>query len=280
MKTNPVPREPSHFHLFISPHLDDAVLSCGGQIHTLTAAGHSVAIFTLMAGKPTRELPKSPILAELHARWGTAANPVTERRWEDIKATRRLGALTRHGTIPDCVYRVRYSADGEREALYPSEESLWGPISPDDPAILLLEATPLIYPQADVVHVPLGAGGHVDHRLVRDWGRRLARTSDQIEVCYYEEYPYTREPGVIERALADFAPATLEPVLRPLDEDALQAKIEAIACYESQISTFWPDREAMAADVRAVATQVGLGQAGTSQTGTTRYAEREWRVRA
>jgi LmbE family N-acetylglucosaminyl deacetylase len=270
VKTHPEPRDTPHFHLFISPHLDDAVLSCGGQISMLASAGNSVAIFTLMAGKPMRELPTSPILSELHARWGTAANPVAERRWEDIKATRRLGALARHGTIPDCVYRVRYSAGGEREALYPFEESLWGPISPDDPAILLLEATPLIYPQADVLHVPLGAGGHVDHRLVRDWGRRLARTSGQIEVSYYEEYPYTREEGAIERALADFAPATLEPVLRPLGEDALQAKIEAIACYESQLSTFWPDRAAMAADIRAVAVETGAGQA----------AEREWRVSA
>ena len=198
MQSKPVPQDQPRFHLFVSPHLDDAALSCGGQISTLAAAGHSLAIFTLMAGRPMRELPSSPILAELHARWGTTTNPVTERRWEDIKATRRLGALARHGTIPDCVYRVRYNPDGAREALYPSEESLWGAIPPDDPAILLLEATPLIYPQADVVHVPLGAGGHVDHRLVRDWGRRLARTSGQIEVCYYEEYPYTREPGAIE----------------------------------------------------------------------------------
>ena len=270
MQTKPVPQDKPRFHLFVSPHLDDAVLSCGGQISSLSAAGHSLAIFTLMAGRPLRELPSSPILAELHARWGTTANPVTERRWEDIKATRRLGALARHGTIPDCVYRVRYSPDGSREALYPSEESLWGAIPPDDPAILLLEATPLIYPQTDVVHVPLGAGGHVDHRLVRDWGRRLARAHGQIEVCYYEEYPYTREPGAIEAALEAFAPAQLEPVLRPLDATALQAKIEAIACYESQISTFWPDLNAMASDVRAVAAQAGGGQP----------AEREWRVRA
>ncbi len=53
-----------------------------------------------------------------------------------------------------------------------------------------------------------------------------------------------------------------------LDEAALRAKIEAIACYESQISTFWPDVETMAAEVRAAAEQAGGGA----------LAEREWRA--
>lgn len=267
-QANPTTQRPP-LHLFLSPHLDDAVLSCGGLIHQLVAQGCRVVVYTPMAGRPPRDLPDSPILRDLHARWGTPGNPVEERRREDIQALRSLGALGRHGPIPDCVYRLAYGPDGERQALYPTEESLWQTPHPADSAARLLEATPLLYAETDVLHVPLGAGGHVDHRLVRDWGRRLARVHSGLTVLYYEEYPYNTDPSAVEAALAAFAPQTLTPVLYPLSEAALQAKITAIACYASQISTFWRDVPAMACAVRDDARQIGNGQP----------AERSWQVR-
>lgn len=260
----------SQFHLYLSPHLDDAVLSCGGYIHRLVCAGHRVAVHTLMAGYPPRALPDSPILQDLHARWGTGGNPVAERRQEDIKALRSLGALARHGTIPDCVYRVTYGPGGEVRALYPSEESLWQVPDPADSAILLLESMPLLYTQTQVLHIPLGAGGHVDHRLVRAWGRQLARVYSDLTVLYYEEYPYNNSPSAVEAALADFVPWSMTSVLRPLDAAALQAKIAAIAHYESQISTFWQDASEMVRGVVEDARQVGGGQP----------AEREWSIQS
>ncbi len=255
-------------HLFLSPHLDDAVLSCGGQIARLTRAGHTVVIYTVMAGKPPRTLPESPILADLHTRWNTGELPVHERRWEDLKAARSLDALPRHGAIPDCVYRLTYAPGGAPLALYPDEDSLWGEVHPADTAPLLLRAMPLPYPDTDVLHVPLGAGGHVDHHLVRDWGRRLARTYLDVAVVYYEEYPYSARHGAVQKALPAFAPQRLQPILHPLDDALLEAKAAAIACYESQISTFWRDPDDMRAAVRADALYVGAGQP----------AEREWQV--
>ncbi|NPV68936.1 MAG: hypothetical protein HPY64_17560 [Anaerolineae bacterium] len=258
------------FHLFLSPHLDDAVLSCGGLIHRLVAAGERVAVHTIMAGRPPRPLPQSPILADLHARWATIGDPIDTRRREDIRALSQLGALARHAAIPDCVYRVTYTPAGEPVALYPSEESLWAAIHPVDTAPLLLDATPLLYPQTDVLHIPLGAGGHVDHRLVRDWGRRLARANPGLDVFYYEEYPYSLNQGAVEAALAAFnPPPDLAPILHLLDDDALAAKIAAIACYESQISTFWRDATDMADAVRRDALAIGGGIP----------AEREWQPR-
>jgi LmbE family N-acetylglucosaminyl deacetylase len=262
------PNGKHRFHLFLSPHLDDAVLSCGGQIARLVSAGHTVVVYTVMAGKPPRVLPESPILTELHTRWNKTDMPVSERRWEDIKGVRSLGALPRHGAIPDCVYRVTYQPGGEPLTLYPDEESLWGAIHPADTAPLLLQAMPLLYSQTDVLHVPLGAGGHVDHCLVRDWGQQLARTYLDVEVVYYEEYPYSARHGAAQRALEAFAPQSLQPVMHWLDDALLEAKTAAIACYESQISTFWRDLTDMNAAVRADALFVGGDQP----------AEREWQV--
>ena len=39
-------------HLYLSPHFDDAALSCGGQIATFTAAGQSVLVVTITGGDP------------------------------------------------------------------------------------------------------------------------------------------------------------------------------------------------------------------------------------
>ena len=129
---------------------------------------------------------------------------------------------------------------------------------------------PLPHADADVLHVPLGAGEHVDHRLVRDWGRRLIHLYPGLTVFYYEEYPYSTDSDAIEAALAEFAPQMLAPLMRPLNEAALQAKIDAIAYYESQISTFWEGTVDMARLVREDARQVGDGQ----------FAEREWQILA
>ncbi len=238
------------FHLFLAPHLDDAALSCGGMIHDLVNRGATVVVYTIMAGRAPARPPDSPFLRELHHRWGIFTDPVSERRQEDFRALRHLGALARHGTIPDCIYRTTYAPGGKAVALYPDEASLWGPVHPLDTATLLLEATPLLYDRTEVLHVPLGVGGHVDHRLVRDWGRRLARVYREMTVLYYEEYPYNRDPAAVTAALDAFNPPLAGPVLTPLSEAALAAKIAAIGCYESQISSFWPDAAAMVQGVR------------------------------
>lgn len=246
-------------------------------MYQLAQQGHRVVVYTVMAGRPPHDLPDSPILQDLHARWGMAQgyDPVVERRQEDIRALRVLGVTARHGTLPDCVYRVAVGAGGARQALYPDEAALWGPLHPADTAPLLLDAMPLVYPQTQVLHVPLGAGGHVDHRLVRDWGRYLARLRRDLAVYYYEEYPYSTGREAMNQALGAFSPHEMQPVLRPFDESALQAKIDAIACYQSQLSTFWQDAADMAQAVRQYAARVARGPASAGAG----FSEREWMIR-
>ncbi len=67
-------------HLFLSPHPDDAVLSCGGLIHQLTQKGEPVTILTVMAGDPPDPLPDTPLVRELHQRRSSRQNPCTSTR--------------------------------------------------------------------------------------------------------------------------------------------------------------------------------------------------------
>ena len=39
-------------HVYLSPHLDDAVLSCGGLIHRQVVAGQRPLVVTIFAGTP------------------------------------------------------------------------------------------------------------------------------------------------------------------------------------------------------------------------------------
>ena len=47
------------------------------------------------------------------------------------------------------------------------------------------------------------------------------------------------------------------PTIIPLDPDNVRAKVESIAAYISQISTFWPDAAAMERAVRKFVEQTG-----------------------
>ncbi len=249
-------------HLFLSPHLDDAVLSCGGTIHQLVARGDSVTVMTLMAGDPPDMLLNTPIVRDLHQRWQAGYSPVETRRQEDIAAVTHLGAHPRHFMLADCVYRFGWTAH-KKQAFYPTEETLWGQIHPDDPARITLESL-YIAPGA-TVYFPLGVGRHVDHLIVRDWALSLDK---QLARIGYAEYPYSQQDDAIEAALMALDSCYLEPEPRYLEARDVQAKIDAIACYGSQLSTFWESRGAMAAEVRAALNKAGNG----------RPAERFWRL--
>ena len=53
--------------LFISPHMDDAVLSCGGYIGKLADNDYPVMVLTLFCGSP--EGPLSPLARGMHDEW-------------------------------------------------------------------------------------------------------------------------------------------------------------------------------------------------------------------
>lgn len=233
-------------HLFLSPHFDDAVLSCGGTIHRLAGLGEAVSVLTIMGSGLPETVPDTPIIRDLHRRWEAGHDPLAARKQEDITALKSLGASAQHLNIHDCVYRV---ADGV--ALYPSEESLWGDIHPDDPALnILKQITPANMEQTKRVYVPLGVGHHVDHRIIRDWGLELVKRYPDIDFLFYEEYPYTKDIPAINRALNAFITAMNRHDVR-LTEADIKAKIQAVGCYRSQISTFWESVEDMARDIRA-----------------------------
>lgn len=234
--------------IYLSPHLDDAVLSCGGQIHRFVAAGQRVLIVTVAAGDPA-EGDLSPLARDLHRQWGLAAEGMALRREEDRSACRVLGAECLHGDALDALYR-RHPETGK--PFYPSLKSLFAPPDPGDRERVREWVTRLErLPPAARVCAPLGAGRHVDHLLARwaaegVWGRRLE---------YYEDYPYARSFWVLRKAVG------VRPRWRtrvwPLGPESMAAKCRAIACYRSQLGSAFKDEEEMKRQVVKFSRRVG-----------------------
>ena len=86
--------------LYLSPHLDDAALSCGGQIVQATRCGARVLIVTVMAGDPPVDA-ENDYIASLHARWELDRDAAAQRRAEDLAACALLGADALPLDVPD-----------------------------------------------------------------------------------------------------------------------------------------------------------------------------------
>lgn len=208
--------------VYLSPHLDDAVLSAGGWIFEQTHSGNSVEIWTLMCGDP-KLTEYSPFADELHAKWrfSSAEETVRMRREEDRRAASIVGATVRHFDFLDCIYRR--DSDGtwlysnitlpphEADASYPSQiaEAISSLLQPDDNLIC-----------------QLAVGSHVDHVLVRQaaelLGRPLRYTIDVPYILYKPE-ELTPKVGRMK-----------ESVFR-ISEAGLEGWLEAIFAYKSQL---------------------------------------------
>src|SRR5450631_540286 len=237
--------------LYVSPHLDDAVLSVGGLICAQLMAGDRVVIATVCtADAPTAER-LSPLAIEVHRRWGNPRAPYAQRSQEDIAACLALGgAECRHLGLPDAIYRFKPDSP---ECRYETFEELFGPIPRWDRGFSASVATAVDSLAAELqpqeVFGPLGVGRNVDHLHLRN---AVLRMSNSMSVGFYEEQPYST--GCHPHAAAD--PVTLAVRTCPI---AIQpkthlvnwaAKAQAIQCYQSQLPELFgaarPGIEAMA----------------------------------
>ncbi|NLB65362.1 MAG: PIG-L family deacetylase [Lentisphaerae bacterium] len=212
--------EPYHA-LYLSPHLDDVVLSCGGQIAAATRRGERVLVATLMAGDCEGEL--TPLAREMHAAW-KLGNSCEPRREEDRRACARLGADFLHGKKPDAMYRWR--TDGT--PLYPRLQDVLGPPHPEEAGTTVWEQVLRDLPPAGRVVAPLGVGGHVDHWLVR----RAAEKVFGPDLLYYEDFPYATRFLAVRRVV--WPPWRWRARMIPLSPEDVRARQEAAALYVSQ----------------------------------------------
>src|SRR5436190_11505310 len=176
-------------HLFLSPHFDDAVGSCGGTIWRLVSFGHPVRVLTAFGGVECE--PFSVPAKVLHGEW-KLERPVSCRRIEDAYACGILECESSFLEFPDAIYRQ--GAEGRH--LYPTFEALRGSIAREDCELadhLASQLRGYLSDKNTVVYCPMAIGGHVDHVLARDCGRILEACHSHV--VYYRDFYYDRISG-------------------------------------------------------------------------------------
>ncbi len=241
------------YWVYLSPHLDDVALSCGGLVWEQAQNGDRVEIWTICAGNPP-DNRFSPFAESLHKRWGTGTASAAGRRAEDAASCRELGALYRHFPFPDCIYRR--SVD-ESVHLYSTEESLFGPLHPEERSLVTRLAGDLEAELENIQRVshdlpclisPLALGNHVDHQLVRAAAECIDRKWIHQALLFYADYPYVAQtPSLLD----DLPGQGWQSINFRVSESGLLAWQKAVAAHTSQISTFWDGDTEMKFAIRA-----------------------------
>lgn len=186
--------------LFLSPHLDDAVLSCGAMMTKL--AGHRAptvaTVFTTADGGPHTYAARS---FHRQCKVGDARTLFAERRTEDREVLADIGADPVHLGLTDALYRLRdvriRGARGLRRLVpelvhrYPTYrfDIARGRMARGDRHLVAGVATKIAdlisSTGATVLFCPIGVGRHVDHLIVRAAGQEFAE-----RVVFYSDFPY------------------------------------------------------------------------------------------
>ena len=187
--------ETAYSLIVVSPHLDDAALSCGGEVAARVARGERVLCLTVFSGG------EGPAVSA--GKGFEAFADMASRRGEDERAMARLGCEHRWLGFDEAVARDR---------RYTSPLRLISRPLPAD-APLAARLTDLLRAAADrspaaELFFPLGVGGHVDHRILFEVSRAL----DPRRVRYYEEIPYAFIPLALELRLRSIGAAASTPL--------------------------------------------------------------------
>lgn len=165
------------YRIYISPHIDDAILSCGGRIFQQICRGEKVSIVSVFT--ETGQNVSSDI-TELYQ----------SRRKEDLQASSRLGCKTIHLGELDAPFRSQEYKDFE-SIVFSDDTSLQVQETINRVASLL--TTLIKKEKPDSLVAPLGVGGHIDHRIVF----RACSEIVHFPCSYYEERPYAFIPGAV-----------------------------------------------------------------------------------
>jgi LmbE family N-acetylglucosaminyl deacetylase len=231
-------------YTYLSPHLDDAVFSCGGLIWEQTQQGHTVEIWTIFADDPPPgEL--SSLATSLHQDWDLTHDPIQIRRNEDSEACQILGAKPKYLPYLDCIYRK--SAQGD--FYYQREEDIFGGMDPADHTLIDLLSQDLKdhLPPDAAIAAPLGIGNHVDHEITRKAVRELS-----VPIYYYADYPYLREPD--GREILSFMERSEDWKMDifPISENGIKKWHLASLAYSSQVPIFWESEGSLLDEIQEI----------------------------
>lgn len=244
--------------LALSPHLDDAVFSCGGTLAQLVDDGWRVCMATAF----TRSVVPAAgfaLACQLDKGLAPDVDYMALRRAEDRAAAAILGVEARWLDLPEAPHRGYESAAALFGAVQ-EDDRVWEPLA----GLIRGLVTEL---RPDLVLAPQGLGNHVDHRQTI----RAVRDALPDGVCFYRDTPYAiRNPD----AAADVAVPAREfrvGIARGLDR-----KVAASCAYGSQVGFQFGGAEATASALRGFAVAEGGGEPAERFRGGGPNGDKPW----
>jgi LmbE family N-acetylglucosaminyl deacetylase len=231
--------------VILSPHLDDAALSCGGLLHALR---DKVSTLVVSISCGTIRVVAADGSCKVSTRKGHVS--ARTRRREDIAAMHSVDTDFVHLSFPDVIYR-RSPLTGR--LIYRNARETW--IAPRVDDMGHIEELYLVLRRLclDLGRIlllsPMGIGHHVDHQIAAQVALRMAATNAGAELLFYEDFPYVANSR-IGRGDPDDPPKALQrlkldPTQRfvvPVDTDA---KMRLLQHYASQIAPLFGDDDGM-----------------------------------
>jgi LmbE family N-acetylglucosaminyl deacetylase len=217
-----------------------------------------------LAGQPViDDLPtQGAVLTEEVVDAAAAGNLMARRRLEDERYAYFAEASVVFLDVPDAVFRG-----------YEGDDQLLGAPRQDDTAPYEFVRREIDRLEPQTVYLPLGVGGHVDHRLCRDVGVGLLNESRRWvmpgpdyagKVVFYEDFPYAwwTDFNRLEDLGADVVASlpsevSIFPTYADIG-DQIETKITGISLYASQIERIFDGVRDMGDAVRAYGKAVGI----------------------
>jgi LmbE family N-acetylglucosaminyl deacetylase len=229
-------------HIFLSPHFDDVVYSCGGTIGVQVSCGLRPLVMTIFAGIPSLNVELSLYAQQGQRSMGfgqDAASAVAARCQEDVTALDYLHADYLWLDYADAIYRGNPAYYTSRTQLIGGEVhsgDWWIDRQLAQDLVALHERLP-----DTVWYAPLGVGRHVDHQIVSSAAGHLIQRGASVKL--YEDFPYVLKQGALEERLRKLAGA-LEPAYVEMS-GMLHLRQEAAGMYTSQTHRLFGSKVAM-----------------------------------
>jgi LmbE family N-acetylglucosaminyl deacetylase len=253
-----------HRHLYLSPHFDDVVYSCGGAIALRTQAGEGALVITVFAGQPDPELKLSALARKLQRAMGfeqDTAALLQVRRREDSQACGLVQADYLWLEYLDAIYRGS-------PPLYRWARSIGGSVHARDAWIEqdLFRRLLSLHERFPALqwYAPLGIGRHVDHQVVAAVAARLSRCG--ASVTFYEDFPYVLQPRALQRRLRELR-LQLDPLVVEISS-VLHLRQKAAELHASQVGINFGSLAALYRSIAGYSRQIGSDSVS--------HAERYW----
>lgn len=169
--------------LIISPHLDDAALSCGDHILTLKN-DYAITVLNVFTHFKSVRLPHYTKTYIHNSGYPSVSMFELARKEEDVFAMKKMGIKAINLDFVDGGFRIHH-----HQPIYKTKQQLFsGSISPLDSLLFQNLIKQLRnYASFDFVLTPLGIGRHADHILSRLASEHLWPTQS---IWYYADMPY------------------------------------------------------------------------------------------